>query len=769
MSFVSREHPSSVAFRLVLGAMALMGAGCPKHDAPSETSRAQEPTSERSTSDADTSNDVPAVTKKADDDGATSTASWVESIRAERWEEAEAAFSRASDDERNKPEAKLARARVLRMLGKEDEAVKLLGSLDDALPLVRDVIAKERALDAMKVGPADKAAEWLGAESKPGSWLLAAEAWERAGNTPRARTEYERVIASSKHSLAEETRARTARLRILSDAKNDAEGLVDARWLAIYALDEDAATKAEGLVEHAKPPKPLTIEELLTRARTLAENGRDEAALRAVERASKATGPSKLSKIDRCRARAEVLYKARTRYSEAAAAYRTCAEMKSPRSAEDAFLSARALSRADRDSDALTAFALVAQRYPKTTWADQAEFHIARTHALAGSWSDAARAFDTYAQHWPTGKEKAEANRYRAIAHLMNGDFKLARKLLEELAGDAKDPNLQARWTNLAAFAALQDGDRLHAVARWSEVARSQPASFPALVARARLASLSAPIPPMFETAFETAPQTANAPPLEVVLPPPADMLHRIGFDDEAEKVLRDREGVVVGHAGSREIEALCNAYGAIDRGKRRYQISRRLPATWIQSAPSKGNLFAWNCVFPRPHASHVRAAAKESGVSPSLIWAVMRQESAFDPEVVSPARAVGLMQLMPRTANTVAKTNGLPHDEAWLVLPGHNIALGTRYLRELTSDFAGNVPLAVASYNAGPEAIRRWKARAKGETLDVFVETIPFLETREYVVRVLGNCARYEILEGGESSLSALPLSLDEVKILGP
>jgi soluble lytic murein transglycosylase len=138
-----------------------------------------------------------------------------------------------------------------------------------------------------------------------------------------------------------------------------------------------------------------------------------------------------------------------------------------------------------------------------------------------------------------------------------------------------------------------------------------------------------------------------------------------------------------------------------------------------------------------------------------------MRQESAFDPEVVSPARAVGLMQLLPETARAVAKDAKLDHDESMLTVPEHNIALGARYLRELLDKLDDVVPLAVAAYNAGPEAIQRWLSKSKGESLDVFVEAIPFIETRGYVVRVMGNLARYGYLEKGEAGVPSVDLDL--------
>jgi soluble lytic murein transglycosylase len=138
-----------------------------------------------------------------------------------------------------------------------------------------------------------------------------------------------------------------------------------------------------------------------------------------------------------------------------------------------------------------------------------------------------------------------------------------------------------------------------------------------------------------------------------------------------------------------------------------------------------------------------------------------MRQESAFDPDVVSPARAVGLMQLLPETARATAAAASLPYDDARLTSPPDNVTLGTLYLHELLGKLSERELLAVAAYNAGPEAIERWIARTKIDTVDVFVEAIPFIETRGYVVRVVGNLARYGFLDRGEAGVPAVALAL--------
>lgn len=713
-------------------------------------------------SDASTT-DVPdgaieASTSSSTDGGAAAPLAWPDAIRVGRWSEAAEAIAALPAGEQAKPEVRLAKARVALALGKAPEAVAALDKLDDELPLLRDLVAKMRAQAQLEVGPWDKAAEHFASRRDIASWILAAEAWDKASDGAKARAAWERIISASNRTRAHEERARFRRMQITRLKDGDPAAAIDAKWLATNALDDKVFSEAAELLEKLTPPKLLTADELLARARVLADAMRSDEALRAVERAgTRLTAQGKnIPAIDLCRAKAEGYWKARTRYPEAGIAYRHCANMGGPRAAEDLFLSARAFSRADRDADALPAFQSVIQKHPKTVWADQAEFHLARTHALAGRWKDAAFAFDEYVKHWPNGKEKREAERYRALAHLMSRNDKKARKLLEDLAGGAEDPLTAARWTNLAALAALRDGDKLHALARWAEVARSRPLSYPALIARARLKENGGTIPPAIEPA-----ETGALDPIAIELPPPTDMLHRIGFDREAEEMLREREAAVIAKWPTRGTDALCAAYAMLDRGKRRYQVALQVPQQLLMTAPGGKNRGAWECVFPRPYDAAVREAASTARIDPNLVWSVMRQESAFDPDAVSPARAVGLMQVLPETARATASAAKVPHDDSKLTSPAQSILLGSLYLREMRDLLGDNVALAVAAYNAGPEAIQRWLAHAKGETLDVFVEAIPFLETRGYVARVLGNLARYSYMNGGEAAVPEIGLEL--------
>jgi soluble lytic murein transglycosylase len=311
---------------------------------------------------------------------------------------------------------------------------------------------------------------------------------------------------------------------------------------------------------------------------------------------------------------------------------------------------------------------------------------------------------------------------------------------------------------NMAALAAMRDGDRTHAVARWTEVAQARPLSWPGMVARAHLLEVGAPIP-AGPAPPEDAGESATA--ISVALPPPADMLEGLGLDDEAELALREREAAVTSAAGARSSEALCAAYGLIGRARRRFQIAQALPSSLFATFPFARTRWAWECAYPSPYADAIRESEANEKLPGGLLWAVMRQESGFDPDAVSPARAVGLMQLMPETARVLADEMGLPKDDARLTSPPYAIEVGARGLRKLLDEFHGDVALAVAAYNGGAESVERWLSRSPGMKLDTFVERIPYRETREYVSRVMGNFAHYGYLAGGEAGVPSISLEL--------
>ena len=142
------------------------------------------------------------------------------------------------------------------------------------------------------------------------------------------------------------------------------------------------------------------------------------------------------------------------------------------------------------------------------------------------------------------------------------------------------------------------------------------------------------------------------------------------------------------------------------------------------------------------------RAGDASVGVEPALVYSVMREESGYRPTALSVAGARGLLQLMPETAERLAREAGPARAVARRrsSIPQVNLALGSRYLAQLLGRFGGRASAAIASYNAGPQAVARW---LEGSALadDEWVEAIPYDQTRAYVKRVLRSLHAYRVL----------------------
>ena len=142
---------------------------------------------------------------------------------------------------------------------------------------------------------------------------------------------------------------------------------------------------------------------------------------------------------------------------------------------------------------------------------------------------------------------------------------------------------------------------------------------------------------------------------------------------------------------------------------------------------------------YPLEHTDTIQAEAAATGLPASLIAGIIRQESAFDVRATSPVGARGLMQLMPATAAEMSRKVGIPYEPSRLYSPEVSIRLGSYYFREVLDGFDGNVELALAGYNGGPNRIRRlWKEEGEDPSLDDFLENLYLDESRNYVKRIL-------------------------------
>lgn len=155
-----------------------------------------------------------------------------------------------------------------------------------------------------------------------------------------------------------------------------------------------------------------------------------------------------------------------------------------------------------------------------------------------------------------------------------------------------------------------------------------------------------------------------------------------------------------------------------------------------------------WQLSYPLLHARTIANEAAAKHVDPLLAQALIREESRYNIYALSSSNAIGLMQLLPATAMGVAKRLGVPiNSKDDIHKPENNIRLGVDYLGYTLGRFKGNAMLAVASYNGGPNAVQSWTKRYPLADPDIFVESIPFQETRDYVRKVFGSYWNYEYI----------------------
>ncbi len=204
-----------------------------------------------------------------------------------------------------------------------------------------------------------------------------------------------------------------------------------------------------------------------------------------------------------------------------------------------------------------------------------------------------------------------------------------------------------------------------------------------------------------------------------------------------------------------------------------RYDVAMQIMNQVFEGDPSLLQTPVLKIIFPDEYLPCISREAKNTGVSPEWILSLIRQESSFRFDVKSPANAVGLMQLLPSTAQEIAKEYKLKDYGADSLLnPDVNIKLGSVYLSRLIKQFNGNIPIALAAYNAGQGRMRRWLASRKDVSpldnpatsspeVEVWIDELPWDETSFYVKAILRNWLIYKLLDGSKVSLSE-PIWMD-------
>jgi soluble lytic murein transglycosylase len=225
-----------------------------------------------------------------------------------------------------------------------------------------------------------------------------------------------------------------------------------------------------------------------------------------------------------------------------------------------------------------------------------------------------------------------------------------------------------------------------------------------------------------------------------------AELLGNGGLVDFAERELRAATAADGGSWGPAESAKLYVETGHYDQAIELMKHSA--PNYFALDIPDLPRTY-WEALFPKAYWNDLRRSATANGLDPYLVASLIRQESEFNPNAVSRANAVGLMQLLPKTGKLVAREVKLKrYSASQLYTPAVNLELGTRYFRGMVDKF-GSFEYALAAYNAGSDRVEEWLAQGKYRDPQEFVESIPFTETREYVQAILRNASVYKQLYG--------------------
>lgn len=226
-----------------------------------------------------------------------------------------------------------------------------------------------------------------------------------------------------------------------------------------------------------------------------------------------------------------------------------------------------------------------------------------------------------------------------------------------------------------------------------------------------------------------------------------ADLLMDVGLNKEAAKELG-----ALSRRRMKEHDILAVAY--------RMQKARAYKRAMLLMLKLPEEKREDDIMYPLAYWEDIQEVASKYSLDPLLVLSLIREESRFDCEALSPVGAIGLMQLMPATArDTARRVNVSLNNNKSIYEVENNILLGTYYLKGLLREFK-EVPPSLAAYNAGKSRVKQWLSQGKYESMDEFIEDIPFNETRAYVKRILRSLFRYKAThrqEGVSLSLGGL------------
>lgn len=404
----------------------------------------------------------------------------------------------------------------------------------------------------------------------------------------------------------------------------------------------------------------------------------------------------------------------------------------SPSEAEAAFYLAQ--SRARRGK--VDGYESVASRFPGTPWAEEALLALASHHQKDARDEDALVYYRRLLEAHPEGRFVDRAVWRVAWGDVRAGRFEEAAQRLERAALARPSTSFTPGFLYWAGRSRRELGQIDRARQLFEETVRRYKNAYHGMRAQEAFVQLppglTSPPPALRAGSFDRA---AEIPEPQLTRIRQLLLLDRL---EEAEEELRPLSGVPVAEATIAWVEWR--------RGRLRPAIvaMRRAYPEYLGQGGEDLPDEVWRILYPLDFREALVAKAGEEGLDPALVAAIIWQESTFNPGAVSRAGARGLMQVIPRTGRTLAKRLGVRYRTSALHDPEISLDFGTRYLREMLERFGGRVERALAAYNAGPERVDVWVAGRPDMPADEFIESIPFTETRNYVMTILAGREHY-------------------------
>ena len=604
-------------------------------------------------------------------------------------------------------------------VGRFGQGITLLDGLEDELPIIQDYILYYRGVGEKGLKNKDRAQELFNSvlNNYPDSGIRKrtlsqlAEVYTDIGDYEKAERTYRSLYAMESDAwLKSKYLNHIAEALERQGRYQEALGTYKQLWVEFpesgYA--DTAFGKASQVSKARGVPFVVTEYDYLARAERLFKLYRWESALRNFEKAPK-TNEVKL-KIAIVKFRLGLL-------SEASS---LLAQISSP---DSLYWQAKISSKLGQDDVASQTYYQIYLLYPQSSLAPEALFNAARLYQINSSFNQAIELYDLLVRTYPQSDYAEDGAWNLGWIYYRMGMLREALATFSAYTSSSSTFN-SSRASYWKAKTLEKQGKKAEARAIYQALSRLSTPSYYSYLAQRKTGLV-----PNISSSDASAKGTVSQ-----IRSEKAELLIELGILEDAtleiDKIKRQANS-------SQELLYVSTLYAKANDFYNSIAVAQEI------GLPEANRLS-----YPQGFTEIVKGYSARYNVDEFIVYSIIREESRYKKNAVSPSGAIGLMQLIPPTGRSTAAEVGISgYNTDMLYVPRVNVELGIAYFKKVLDQFGGNVHLALASYNAGPHNVAKWMAKLPDLDMDEFVEEIPFLETRNYVRRVLRSYGVYKAL----------------------